>query len=387
MFSADIALTRWILSQDNYHVNTKPIEISIETKKKLDNGFRRLTWARRQSSQSLLKRFLTKSIFNILKLRQTSSGVNLYDVAKVGFEHLDSKVGAAAFDPECYTVFKPLLHPIICTIHQATPMVKHPEKQAWNAIDPTGLDPEGKYISKISIRVSRSLQHFPFLPKMSRKQLEASEQEVRSTLKAMHGLTGVYYSLSTIPKDVEQILTRGDLMFSNNDKFLDSGGAYQHWPIGRGVFVTHMKDTFIWVNESEHLLIGTVQKGPHLSRAFEKMALLLDTLNDHFKWAKDKEKFGHLTMSPALIGSGLKIQVYVKLPYLGLEETFRQDLMDQYGIECVKAKHTLSSDTFVLSNRRTFGLTESEILSAVFRCAKEVIAIEDKCKHVHEELK
>ena len=86
-------------------------------------------------------------------------------------------------------------------------------------------------------------------------------------------------------------------------------------------------------------------------------------------------------MSPALIGSGLKIFVYVKLPYLGQEESFRQDILDQYGLDCVKAKHTLSDNRiFVLSNRRTFGLTESEILSSVHRCLKEMIAIEQKFK-------
>ena len=99
-----------------------------------------------------------------------------------------------------------------------------------------------------------------------------------------------------------------------------------------------------------------------------------------FKWTTD-DFWGLVTMSPALVGSGLKIYVYVKLPYLGQEESFRQDLLDQYGLECVKAKHTLSDNrVFVLSNRRTFGLTESEILSCVYRGLKEMIAIEHKFK-------
>ena len=71
----------------------------------------------------------------------------------------------------------------------------------------------------------------------------------------------------------------------------------------------------------------------------------------------------------------------LKLPYLGLEDTFRQELLDQHGMECVKAKHTLfDNKIFVLSNRRTFGLSESQILSSVHRCLKEMIAIENKFK-------
>ena len=90
---------------------------------------------------------------------------------------------------------------------------------------------------------------------------------------------------------------------------------------------------------------------------------------------------GFVTMSPALIGSGLKIYVYMKLPYLGLEDTFRQEILDQHGLECVNSKQqfTLSkSKIFVLANKRTFGLTESEILSNMNRGLREMIAIENK---------
>ena len=93
---------------------------------------------------------------------------------------------------------------------------------------------------------------------------------------------------------------------------------------------------------------------------------------------------GYITMSPALIGSGLKIYVYIKLPYLGLEEAFRQEILDQHGLECVSSKQqfTLSnSKIFVLANKRTFGLTESEILSNINRGLREMIAIENKYKH------
>ena len=86
--------------------------------KKLDNGFRRLTWARNQSSPSLLKRFLTKPIFQQLKLRLTIQRTSLLDVAKAGFEHLDSQIGLIAPDIDSYEVFLLILHPAICTIHQ-----------------------------------------------------------------------------------------------------------------------------------------------------------------------------------------------------------------------------------------------------------------------------
>ena len=63
----------------------------------------------------------------------------------------------------------------------------------------------------------------------------------------------------------------------------------------------------------------------------------------------------------------------------GLEENFRQELMDHHGLECVKADLTLADHKmFVVSNRKTFGLTESEILSSVHRGVKEMINLENR---------
>ena len=53
--------------------------------------------------------------------------------------------------------------------------------------------------------------------------------------------------------------------------------------------------------------------------------------------------------------------------------------MDHHGLECVKADLTLADHKmFVVSNRKTFGLTESEILSSVHRGVKEMINLENR---------
>jgi protein-arginine kinase len=127
--------------------------------------------------------------------------------------------------------------------------------------------------------------------------------------------------------------------------------------------------------------MGIVQKDGNLKRGFQRMYQLIDTLIDHFKVVQDPETFGYVTLSPALVGTGFKIFVYIKLPYLGLEETFRQDILDQYDMECEQSKHSLVENlVFVISNKRTFGLSESEILSSMYRCLKEIIIIENRCR-------
>ena len=40
--------------------------------------------------------------------------------------------------------------------------------------------------------------------------------------------------------------------------------------LGRGVYITPLKETFLWINQSEHLCIGTVQKDSNLKLTFQR---------------------------------------------------------------------------------------------------------------------
>jgi hypothetical protein len=156
-----------IFFSQNVHPNYRDLnlenEVSQDVLKKLDNGFRRLTWSRRQFSHSLVKRFLTKTVFKVLKHRSTTLGTNLHEVIKSGIEHLDSKVGAYGMDIECYRVFRPILHPIICTIHQTTPKVTHPKKSDWTDINHIGMCIQGYIWPVHLVWMTARLQQDTFL--------------------------------------------------------------------------------------------------------------------------------------------------------------------------------------------------------------------------------
>ena len=96
-----------------------------------------------------------------------------------------------------------------------------------------------------------------------------------------------------------------------------------------------LKDSYLWINGSEHFTLNILQKDANLRQAFQKASLLIKNLSQNFKF-EYSEKWGYLTMNPALLGTGLKIFVYIKLAYLGLEEIFREQLLEEYGLECFK---------------------------------------------------
>ena len=146
-----------------------------------------------------MKRFLTKPVFEVLKLRLTKSHrSSLLDVIHAGIEHLDltgGEIKGAACggvlipDVESYVTFRPLPHPIICVLQDATPEKKQP-KEDWDLllsrhIPEPNIDPKCIFVESVAITISRSIKEYPFLHKMSEKQLKKMEKEMKSTFKLM----------------------------------------------------------------------------------------------------------------------------------------------------------------------------------------------------------
>ena len=239
------------------------------------------------SAASLLKRFLTKAVFEVLKQRLTKSfRSSLLDVIYVGIEHLDLSRGEIqgagcggvfAPDAESYTIFRPLLHPIICVLQDATPEKKHP-KEDWDQLllshhitDPI-IDPKSVFVESVAITISRSIKGYPFLHKMSEKRLKGMETELKKAFKLMttgqknqiilpssqpaeEGGTsvsnGTYFSFENLPKGLERQLDREGILFDKNDQGMDTANAYKCWPNGRGIFLIGQTESTVTDNTTK----------------------------------------------------------------------------------------------------------------------------------------
>lgn len=128
---------------------------------KLESGHAKLAGS---DSKSLLKKYLTKEVFDQLKTRKTSFGSTLLDVVQSGLENHDSGVGIYAPDAEAYTVFTEIFDPIIDDYHGGFKKTdKHPPKDFGDVDSFGNLDPT------VSIR-------FPSLSVMSLNVLECRQQ-------------------------------------------------------------------------------------------------------------------------------------------------------------------------------------------------------------------
>jgi arginine kinase len=130
---------------------------------KLEAGFTKLAAS---DSKSLLKKYLTKEVFDSLKNKKTPSfGSSLLDVIQSGYENHDSGVGIYAPDAEAYTTFAELFDPIIEDYHGGFKKTdKHPAKDFGDVNAFGDLDPTGEFVVSTRVRCGRSMEGYPFNP-------------------------------------------------------------------------------------------------------------------------------------------------------------------------------------------------------------------------------
>jgi hypothetical protein len=171
--------------------------------------------------RSLLSRFLTRPVFNMLKSLQTSSGVTLQDCIISGVEHLDNAVGVFACDSESFVLFGALFEPIIMELHPLySPDASHPVDQDASKLQITAADLDAWLSTTVCI--SRNLMGYNFLPKASLEQTLQVEAILKDALSSLQGdVSGAYYSLDQIeasPPLKYDLLQRG-LLFPPMDRF------------------------------------------------------------------------------------------------------------------------------------------------------------------------
>merc|ERR1712212_763443 len=187
---------------------------------KLEAGFKKVSEA--TNCKSLLKKYLTKEVFDQLKGKKTSLGATLLDVIQSGVENLDSGVGVYAPDAEAYSLFAPLFDPIIEDYHVGFSQTdKHPAKDFGDTSSLVDVDPEGKYVVSTRVRCGRSLEGYPFNPCLTESNYKEMEAKVSSTLATLEGeLKGTYHPLLGMSKEVQQQLIDDHFLFKEGDRFL-----------------------------------------------------------------------------------------------------------------------------------------------------------------------
>lgn len=380
-------------------------------------------------SGTLLQRYLKRPVFEKLKKRLTRMDHNLLDVIWPGAkevpedndgdidEELEEVIqrngGVIAPDYESYTVFAELLLPLIKNLHgllvsyDLNPQPKSlfflPEEEDEDEneedeikkkkahIGEIIIDPSGKYVKSGRIECCRNVAEYQLPSGLSFAHLEALERDLVNSLEDCVGGQNAdnsddaecksYYPMAEVLEENSKIREKLEtlnlmILLTDSQENEDNLLHGQHWPHGRGVFITKDENMAIWINVREHLRI--VSSAPKdnpssLGVAYERLAHLMMDLETMFEFKRDP-LLGYLTACPSSLGNSLHIYVTAHLPKLGQEEDKLQYLCSVRGLY-IKGKPEGGS-MFKIWNQQSLSITEHQTLNVFSPAASNIIQLE-----------
>ena len=234
---------------------------------------------------------------------------------------------------------------------------------------------DGDVVISSRIRLARNIENFPFPTKLKEEQAVALVNQVKEiTASLSQKEERKFYScnistLSDIDKTamVERHIVSPLLAEKNQST---------------GLILSEDETISIMINEEDHIRIQAIVGGLNLEQAYEEANRVDDIAYDKLHFAYD-EKYGYLTACPTNTGTGMRASCMVFLPALSIGGMI-QKLIEEVGKYGVTIRGTYGEGTkslgsiYQISNQKTLGISEQEIIENLSRIVNQVVKQERK---------
>lgn len=199
------------------------------------------------------------------------------------------------------------------------------------------------------IRFARNLQGFKFNLK-NQKDIEELKNKIKENTYAIgYGLK--YLELKDMDDITKLSLVEKNLI-SKDYALKNKTGA---------ILINDEENICIIINDDDHLKVQVFSSGFELENTLN-FAIELDKKIEEVLGYATSKKYGYLTSMPTNCGTGLKASVMVSLP--ALEKTRNIDKvfynLSNFGINILEL-----NNAFEISNKRTLGITEEDIIQNI----------------------
>jgi len=238
-----------------------------------------------------------------------------------------------------------------------------------------GSGPHSDIVMTSRVRLARNLRNYPFPGWSQEKQRQDLLQLARPFVEALpemkDGYSEEYATLSKIKK---QVLVERHLI-SREHAARSSGCA---------VVVDRKQSVSIMINEEDHFRMQGIRPGLSLRAAFEAIDRVDTELEEKLPYAFDS-KLGYLTACPTNLGTGMRASVMVHLPGLVLTDQVSQVMkaVTKIGL-AVRGLYGEGTEAlgnlFQISNQKTLGEKESDIISEIETVVQGVLKSEEQAR-------
>lgn len=216
------------------------------------------------------------------------------------------------------------------------------------------------------IRLVRNWQEYQFPGKLGEKESAEMVRKLEFGLKDLGEEEGRHFEFSMLG-DLKDL----DLAALRERRVLNSSVISKKTPVG--LLLSDNEDTGIVLGGDDHIRIQVLGGGLHLEELWERADRIDDYINERFAYAFD-DRYGYLTSFPTNVGTGLRASVVVHLPMLSQGRNFSSLIneMSRFGA-VIRGVYGEGEENFgslfEVSNQKTLGQTEREIIDTVSKAA------------------
>lgn len=226
------------------------------------------------------------------------------------------------------------------------------------------------------VRLERNLKDTIFPAGLNAEERARLVNSLQKGLTPVFGDAFVYHNLSKVSEQEKEYL--------RDHRILNSALAAQKEPMG--LFLAENESMSVLLCGDDHFRIQCILPGLSLHKAWNKADSMDDMINMHYPYAFDS-KYGYLTAFPTNVGTGLRATVQLHLPLTSQGKQFRK-LVEEIGRIgfSVKGVYADGGENFgslyQVSNQKTLGQSEEDIISSVYRIAGQLAAQERKARQI-----
>jgi len=235
--------------------------------------------------------------------------------------------------------------------------------------------PDSDVVISSRVRLARNLESYPFSGKLHEDQAVSLVNQVKAiTPFSSENDSRRYYAcnistLSEIDKSamVERHIVSPLLAAKEQTT---------------GLILSEDETVSVMINEEDHVRIQAIVGGMNLEQAYELADKIDDAAYEQLHFAYD-EKYGYLTECPTNAGTGMRASCMVFLPALSSARLV-QKLIEEVGkygmtIRGIYGEGSKSlGSMFQISNQKTLGNSEREIVENLKRIVVQVVKQERK---------
>lgn len=226
-----------------------------------------------------------------------------------------------------------------------------------------------------AVRFARNLEEFDFRDRLSPEDSEKLVTKVRNLTKNISGHECTDYYSCNVNKLSE--LERQSLVEMH---VISSELAAKKQPTG--LIISEDESVSIMINEEDHIRIRAVTAGSNIRESYKLADRIDDYIDSELAYAYS-DKYGYLTTCMSDVGTGMKASYLLSLPALTMSGKIKA-IKDEVGKFGAVLKEMYSEDEktagfmYRMSNQKTLGMSEIEIIDNLEQVTGQIVALERK---------